>query len=172
MSYNNVRNIFINSPASASTARPNKIITGNLFIGNPNSLTNSAESVKIAFSVNHRQNVRQPTEWTTLLNHNPITTQPKSSFLISRDDWIRNGLTWVVATPIFEKTPIKIVFDQNELLEPGFKIEIYTRDALIVREVPLNPDLATGATITFEIDWSTTSNTNAASPLVEPTGIN
>lgn len=165
MNPNQIRNVFINSPASTSTGRTNQILTGNLFVGN---FTNKNESVKIAFSINRREHQREISEWINIINRKSITTKQKAGFLISCDDWQKSGLTWVIATPIFEKTPVKIVIDKNELLEPGFKIEIFTRDALIVREVPLNPELASGATITFEINWTATSNSTAATPVIEP----
>lgn len=166
MNLDHVRNIFISSPAS--TGRTNQILEGNLFIGNSTSLENKNESVKIAFSVSRREHQREISEWINILNSQSITTKPKAAFLISRNDWQSTGLTWVIATPIFEKTPVKIVIEGSELLEPGFKIEIFTRDALIVREVPPNRDLASGAKIDFEISWTIGSNSSTATPVVVP----
>lgn len=164
-----MKNIFINSPASTSNGRTDQILTGKLFIGNPGSAANKAESVKIAFSINRRDQKREISEWINIINRKSITSKPKASFLIAREDWLNTGLTWVISTPIFQRTPVKIVLDKNELLEPGFKVEIFTRDALIVREIPVNPDLATGAIITFEINWTATSDSTTATPTVEPT---
>lgn len=170
MNKSQVKSIYISSPASTSSEQPEKILTGNLFIGNQNEFPNKAESVKIAFSINRRDHQWDISEWIDIINQKSITTGPKSTFLISRNDWIKTGLTWVISTPIFQKTPVKIVVDKNELLEPGFKVEIFTRDALIVREIPLSEDLATGVTITFEINWTAVSDSSSATPVVEPAG--
>lgn len=94
---------------------------------------------------------------------------PKSRtpFVITKQDWFNNGLIWVISTPIFETTPIKIFFEKNHYLQEGFQAEIFFRDAVIAREVPPSSELVIGATVTLEINWTIASNTAKATLIVE-----
>lgn len=162
-----VKSVFINAPATSSTNQTNGVLTGNLSIENKN-CEKSGESIKVAFSVNKRENKRELKDWLNIINKRQILSKQNSTFVLKKEDWLRNGGTWVIATPVFEKTSVKLTLDASELLEPGFMVQIFTRDALIIREVPADRNLATGVTINFEIGWTAVSNIAAAEPAIEP----
>lgn len=160
----NIRNIYIDSPASTSGGRCNQVLSGTFFV--PNSI--KTEIVKIAIAISRRDHQRSVSEWLNIISRKS-PTRHQANFLISKENWQNHGLVWVVESPIFESTPIKIVFDKNTILEPGFRVEIFSRDSIIVREVPPNNDLASGASVSFTVSWKVASNTADATPTVEPT---
>lgn len=159
-----IKHIYINSPATTSR---NPILRGNIFIGRSESILKNTESIKIAVAISQRKASREPEDWQKIID-TTVITKNNSSFLKAKDDYQKDGLVWVLETPIFEKTPVKVVIENSELLQCGFQIEIFARDALITREVPPNPTVSTGVTIRFEIGWQVLSYSSAATPVVEP----
>lgn len=159
-----IKNIYIDAPASSSVYRhENDFISGYLTVP----CININESVKVALVIGKKKQPRSIKEWSKILDDTQVTNKVKTPFVITKHDWLNNGLICVISTPIFETTPIKIFFEKNYHLQEGFQIEIFSRDTVITREVPPSSELTIGATVAFEINWTITSNTDKATPIVE-----
>lgn len=161
-----VKTIIINSPAS--TSPPKKILSGKICIEQKS--IEGHEAVKIAVAISRRERIRNLSDWLEIIRK-PTSPAKSGGFAIDKEDWFRSGLLWTISTPIFETTKIKIQIDPSELLQSGFRVEIFSRDAVIIREVQPSDDLSTGATITFAINWTVNSNSTDATPEIQPLGI-
>lgn len=154
------KTVYVNSPASTSSNF--EFLNGQMCTP----YTDKTESVKVVVAIGQRSAQRNIDDWLSILAKKSPTTRNKSNFVITKEDWLNNGLVWVFSTTIFKPTPINIVFNRSPILESGFRIEIFSRDTVITREVPPSTDLSTGLTVSFEINWTIASNTISATPIV------
>lgn len=156
-----INRIYIEAPATTSIEKIYDCLHGEL----NTKCFDTDENINIVLVVCKRK--RATTEWSKILNSKLPQAREKTTFVITKEDWFSEGLIYVIPTPIFETTPIKLIFERNPILELGFKVEIFARDTVITREVAPSSNLSTGVTVSFAINWTIASNTTLATPVVE-----
>lgn len=143
-------------------------LIGNLSIKRSGIDTGFAERVRIGASL--RGNVKPKTikEWERIVKNKSPTTTPNRNFQIDENFWFGKGISWVIPTPLFETTSIKLNLEASALLSTGFIIEIFRRDSTIVHEVKPTTVFTGGCIVKFDVNWNLSTNTANATPILKP----
>lgn len=129
--------VSVQAPTSSRTPEPNpthseivnKNITlvGAIFIEKTRGT--NREKVDIVVSLRKHARPRPVQDWNRLINRKQPTTVSRREFVIDRDCWINhNGINWIIPTPLFGETTVKIRLAPSALLSTGFILEIFRRD--------------------------------------------
>lgn len=156
---------------SASASRPNKeqkeriVVNGSLKIQRPY-CQSFAERIRIGVNIRANSKPRPTCEWLDIIYRKTPLTVNKKQFQIDQNYWFSTGINWVIPTPVFDESVIKISLEPSALSTTGFIVEVLNRDSTIVHEVQPDVKFAAGAENVFRNKWNVTSNTSLATPTI------
>lgn len=147
-------------PTETTLVQPS--LSGTIYINeSPNS---SPERVKVVISLRKLTKTRPVKEWTQINQRRQPTTVNQRGFTVDRTYRLNSkGINWVVPTPLFGETSIKISLEASALLSTGFILEVFRR---IKHEVQPSADLTIGCNINFKISWNLSTNPVGATPTI------
>lgn len=149
-----------------NTPRERTVVNGTIKIQKPYQQNSFAERIRIGVNIRATSKPRPTREWLDVINRKTPLNVNKKQFQIDQEYWFTTGINWVIPTPVFDESVIKISLEPSALLTTGFTVEVFNRDSTIVHEVQPDAKFAAGAEIVFRNKWNVTSNTSLATPTI------
>ena len=89
---------------------PNEInLCGELRIQKPYITSKFRENIRICASLRPLTNPLSLNEWQEILETKRLTNAKLNNFDINENRWFKEGINWVIPTPVFETTTIQFV---------------------------------------------------------------
>lgn len=140
-------------------------VDGELHVVRRNPTPTFRESIRVGVAIGQLTFTnRNEQEWAKLMAKTQATTSEAVRFTIGSKTWNRTGRTWIIPTMTFGKTQIKINLKASEMLEYGFRIDVFTRTGIFSKTIHGGPYLATGGTICLHIVWQVSADKIIAAP--------
>lgn len=152
--------------AQVSSFRENISVNGVLKLQRPYCQASFAERIRVGINIRANPKPRSIQDWNSIINRKSPLTGNSKSFQIDQSYWFGSGINFVIPTPVFDETLVKISLNPSALLSTGFTVEVFNRDSTIVHEVRPDAKYSAGAEISFRIKWNINSNTAAATPII------
>lgn len=128
-------------------------LDGTLIINKQCPKSNYGENVQIGVSIKAPRLPRSNQDWQEVLSKSKVIKGTTKGFQQTFNSWFEGGTTWVIATPLFGTTKIKIVLEPSALITTGFAIETYLRKLTTIHVIEPNAAYGAGVTIEFEVKW-------------------
>lgn len=142
-------------------------LDGTLFIKKESPKSSYGENIRIGICIKAPSLPKSDQDWEQILEKTKIIKDNKRGFTQTERTWFNGGISWVIATPTFGITNLKIVLKPSALATTGFTIETYYRKFTATHVIDPNASFGTGLTIEFNVSWDLSVDNQDQKPTIK-----